>query len=179
MEPVAAAALHVADVRRAADRAEIHDVPADVQVSRRVARVQHETLRGVGELGLDELAPKAHELVLLIHKRTGLAVKGSRRLVADLEPGLLEDAVGRLDDPLDLFPSQQLERRPRVGKAWDGREGRAGGARSAIARGTITSPRRSRRLRVRRPRGRRWIRWGHLQDSEAGVRRRATALTPG
>ena len=59
---VAATALPVADVRRSADGPEVHDVAAHVQVPCGVARVQHETLRRMRQLGLDQFAPEAHEL---------------------------------------------------------------------------------------------------------------------
>ena len=50
---IAPAARGVGDVGRAADRAEIDDVAADMQVPRRVARMQDEALRRVAQQRLD------------------------------------------------------------------------------------------------------------------------------
>ncbi len=86
---VAPAALAVADVRRAVDRAEIDDVAADVQVARGVTGVQHEVLGSGLELRLDELAPEAHDLRALVDQCAGAREHVARRGAADLEAGLL------------------------------------------------------------------------------------------
>ena len=139
---VAPSALLVADVRSAGHRTEVDDVVADVQVARRVTRVQHEALGRVRELRLDQLAPQPHQLRGVVHQRAGAAIHLARRGAADLQARLLEHLEGGQQDAFDLLGRQDLERRPGIGEPRQRGERRTGGARrtrSAAAAGGCRS----------------------------------------
>ena len=75
------------------------------------------------QLRLDDVAPHAHQLRLLVDERAGAPVVVARRGVADLQSRFLQHPVGGVQDALDLFGGQHLERRPGIGEPRDGREG--------------------------------------------------------
>src|SRR5207244_12403740 len=104
-------ALAVADVRGAADGAEVDHGVANVQMALGIARVQHEARGRVRELRLDELAPEADHLRWFIDQSPGAMEDLARGGAADLESRLLEDPVGGLDDALDLPVGGDLDRR--------------------------------------------------------------------
>ena len=130
--PVAAPALHVADIRRAVYRTEVDHVAPDVQVTLAVARMQHEALRRVRELRQHEVATEAHHLGLLIHERARAPVELARRRAADFKSGFLQNLKGRRQNPLNLFTGQHLQRRPRVSSGAAGERARG---RSSAERG--------------------------------------------
>ena len=90
-----------------------------------------------GQLRLDEVAPDPHALRVVVDQRAGRAKERARVGAADLEPGFLQHAVRRQQDPLDLLGAEHLERRPRHLQPRQGLERRPGGARHAC-RATTT-----------------------------------------
>src|SRR5271155_5570853 len=69
---VTTATLAISDVRSAVDWSKIHDVAADMQIALGMAGMQHESLRCMSELCIDDVAPEPHHLRRLVHQRTGL-----------------------------------------------------------------------------------------------------------
>ena len=74
--------------------------------------MQHEALRCVRQLRLDDVAPEAHQLRVLVHQCAGAAIDRARGAAANLQSRLLEDAKRRHQDALHLLGAQDLQRRP-------------------------------------------------------------------
>ena len=81
---IAPTVLQIADIGRAVNRPKIHHIAADVQVSCGISSVQHELLRCVHPLRLDEIAAQADDLSLLIHQRPSATIHLARRGAANL-----------------------------------------------------------------------------------------------
>ena len=106
----ATAALGITDVGGAVDRTEVHHPAADVQMPPGVACVQHEGLRRMGKLRLDEVAAEADLLCFVVDEGAGPAKHFTGRRTANLESSFLEDTERGNENPLDLLPRQDLER---------------------------------------------------------------------
>jgi hypothetical protein len=95
-----------------------------VEVSSRVAGVQHEALGGLRQLGLDELAAHAHHFGRLVHERAGTPVIIAGGWIPDLQPRFLQHPVGGVQYSLKLFLRQDFKRWPRVVECGDRSQGR-------------------------------------------------------
>src|SRR5262249_8900238 len=100
---VAPAVLAVADVRCAGDGPEVDDVVADVEMPRRIPRMQYETCRGLRELRLHDVAAETHHLRFVIHQRAGAPEGIARRGAADFEARLLEHPECGDEDAFNLL----------------------------------------------------------------------------